>query len=124
VARRARGQRDRGHDNAASSPATRSRCRSARPRKGGKPTIVTSCPPPDPPGVSSEQTVYLDQFTGKKLAQSDTASFGKIGQVTKLGVLTHMGIQFRVLDRFVIRWARPVAQRLGLPPKHETPSPA
>jgi uncharacterized iron-regulated membrane protein len=55
-----------------------------------------------PDRLSAEQTVYLDQFTGQKLAQSDTASFGKIGQVTELGVLTHMGTQFGVIDRIVM----------------------
>ncbi len=55
-----------------------------------------------PDRLSAEQTVYLDQFTGKKLAQSDTSSFGTIGQATELGVLTHMGTQFGVVDRIVM----------------------
>lgn len=55
-----------------------------------------------PDRLSAEQTVYLDQFTGKKLAQSDTASYGAIGQATEFGVLTHMGTQFGVIDRIVM----------------------
>lgn len=42
--------------------------------------------------------MYLDQFTGRTLVRSDTASFCTIGQVTELGVLTHMGTQFGVID--------------------------
>ncbi|MGH3873146.1 MAG: PepSY-associated TM helix domain-containing protein [Pseudonocardiaceae bacterium] len=55
-----------------------------------------------PDRLSAEQTVYLDQFTGTKLAHSDTSSFGAIGQATELGVLTHMGTQFGVVDRVVM----------------------
>ncbi len=57
---------------------------------------------PWPDRLSAEQTVYLDQFTGRKLARSDAASFGAIGQVTELGVLTHMGTQFGLVDRIVM----------------------
>jgi uncharacterized iron-regulated membrane protein len=91
-----------------------------------------------PDRLSAEQTVYLDQFTGKKLAQSDTASFGKIGQVTELGVLTHMGTQFGVLDRIVMTtgvvllltsigtsavmwWIRRPSGRAGLPKRPMNP---
>lgn len=38
-----------------------------------------------PDRLSAEQTVYLDQFTGRTLARSDTSSFGAIGQVTWCG---------------------------------------
>ncbi len=55
-----------------------------------------------PDRLSAEKTVYLDQFTGNKLAQSDTSSSGAIGQATELGVLTHMGTQFGVVDRIVM----------------------
>jgi uncharacterized iron-regulated membrane protein len=55
-----------------------------------------------PDRLSAEQTVYLDQFSGKKLAQSDTSSFGTIGQATEFGVLIHMGTQFGVFDRVVM----------------------
>lgn len=91
-----------------------------------------------PDRLSAEQTVYLDQFTGKKLAQSDTASFGTIGQVTELGVLTHMGTQFGVLDRIIMTagallvltsigtsavmwWIRRPSGRAGLPKRPMNP---
>jgi len=91
-----------------------------------------------PDRLSAEQTVYLDQFTGKKLAQSDTSSYGKIGQVTELGVLTHMGTQFGVIDRIVMTagalllltsigtsavmwWIRRPSGRAGLPKRPMNP---
>lgn len=55
-----------------------------------------------PDRLSEEKTVYLDQFTGTKLAHSDASSGGAIGQATELGVLTHMGTQFGVVDRIVM----------------------
>lgn len=57
---------------------------------------------PWPGRLSTERTVYLDQFTGKKLAHSDTSSKGAIGQATELGVLTHMGTQFGLVDRIIM----------------------
>ncbi len=91
-----------------------------------------------PDRLSAEQTVYLDQFTGETLARSDTASFGTIGQVTELGVLTHMGTQFGVIDRivmttgvlllltsigtsFVMWWIRRPSGRAGLPKRPMNP---
>ena len=93
---------------------------------------------PWPDRLSAERTVYLDQFTGEKLAQSDTASYGKIGQVTELGVLTHMGTQFGVVDRIVMTvgallvlvsiatsmvmwWIRRPSGRAGLPKRPMNP---
>jgi uncharacterized iron-regulated membrane protein len=57
---------------------------------------------PWPGRLSVERTVYLDQFSGKKLAQSDTSSTGAIGQATEFGVLTHMGTQFGLVDRIIM----------------------
>ncbi len=91
-----------------------------------------------PDRLSAEQIVYLDQFTGVTLARSDTASFGTIGQVTELGVLTHMGTQFGVIDRivmttgvlllltsigtsFVMWWLRRPSGRAGLPKRPVNP---
>jgi uncharacterized iron-regulated membrane protein len=91
-----------------------------------------------PDRLSAEQTVYLDQFTGSKLGQSDTSSFGTIGQVTELGVLTHMGTQFGLLDRIVMTtgvlllltsigtsaamwWNRRPSGRTGLPKRPMNP---
>jgi uncharacterized iron-regulated membrane protein len=91
-----------------------------------------------PDRLSAEQTVYLDQFTGRTLVRSDTASFGTIGQVTELGVLTHMGTQFGVIDRiimttgvlllltsigtsFVMWWIRRPSGRAGLPKRPMDP---
>ncbi|HZS20357.1 MAG TPA: PepSY domain-containing protein [Pseudonocardiaceae bacterium] len=91
-----------------------------------------------PDRLSAEQTVYLDQFTGKKLAQSDTSSYGKVGQATEFGVLTHMGTQFGVIDRIAMTagavlllvsigtsaamwWIRRPGGRAGLPRRPVSP---
>jgi hypothetical protein len=34
--------------------------------------------------AASEQSGYVDQFTGKKLAHGNTSSFGTIGQAQRL----------------------------------------
>jgi uncharacterized iron-regulated membrane protein len=92
---------------------------------------------PWPGRLSTEKTVYLDQFTGKKLADSDTSSKGAIGQATEFGVLTHMGTQFGLVDRIIMTtgavlllvsigtalvmwWIRPDG-RLGLPKRPTDP---
>ncbi len=93
---------------------------------------------PWPGRLSDERTVYLDQFSGKKLAQSDTSSMGAIGQATEFGVLTHMGTQFGLVDRIVMTtgavlvlvsigtslvmwWIRRPQGRPGLPKRPESP---
>src|SRR5579884_1177010 len=80
----------------------------------------------------------MDQFTGKKLAQSDTSSYGKVGQATEFGVLTHMGTQFGVIDRIAMTagavlllvsigtsaamwWIRRPGGRAGLPRRPVSP---
>jgi hypothetical protein len=57
------------------------RRRMAAPSRGGQQRGVNAWPG----RLSAEQTVYLDQFSGRKLAHSDTASYGKLGQLTEVG---------------------------------------
>lgn len=76
--------------------------------------------------------MYLDQFRGTTLARSGPGTYGRLGAVTELGVLTHMGTQFGVWNRILITvgcallllslgsssvmwWLRRPARSAGLP---------
>jgi uncharacterized iron-regulated membrane protein len=46
--------------------------------------------------------VYVDQFTGRTLATSSSAEWGKIQQVTEWGVQNHMGTQYGLITRIIM----------------------
>ncbi len=93
---------------------------------------------PWPGRINTDKTIYLDQFTGKKLAQSDSSSSGAIGQATSFGVYIHMGTEFGVIDRIIMTtgallllvsigtslvmwWIRHPHKRAGLPKRPADP---
>ena len=93
---------------------------------------------PWPGRINTDKTIYLDQFSGKKLAQSDSSSSGAIGQATSFGVYTHMGTEFGVIDRIIMTtgallllvsigtslvmwWIRRPQGRAGLPKRPADP---
>ncbi|MGH3719964.1 MAG: PepSY-associated TM helix domain-containing protein [Pseudonocardiaceae bacterium] len=93
---------------------------------------------PWPGRINTDKTIYLDQFSGKKLLQSDSSSSGAIGQATSFGVYTHMGTEFGVIDRItmttgallllvsigtslVMWWIRRPQGRTGLPKRPANP---
>jgi len=55
-----------------------------------------------PGRVQDEKVVYVDQFTGRTLATSSSAEWGKIQQVTEWGVQNHMGTQYGLFTRIVM----------------------
>jgi uncharacterized iron-regulated membrane protein len=57
---------------------------------------------PWPGRVQDEKVVYVDQFTGRTLATSSSAEWGKIQQVTEWGVQNHMGTQYGLITRIIM----------------------
>ena len=57
---------------------------------------------PWPGKVQDEKVVYVDQFTGRTLATSSSAEWGKIQQVTEWGVQNHMGTQYGLVTRIIM----------------------
>jgi uncharacterized iron-regulated membrane protein len=54
---------------------------------------------PWPSSLGEQGALYLDQFTAKTLGTSDASTWGDIQRVTELGVQTHMGTQFGLVNR-------------------------
>lgn len=54
---------------------------------------------PWPSSLGEQGALYLDQFTAKTLGTSDASTWGDIQRVTELGVQTHMGTQFGIVNR-------------------------
>ena len=54
---------------------------------------------PWPSSLGEQGALYLDQFTAKTLGTSDASTWGGIQRVTELGVQTHMGTQFGLVNR-------------------------
>ena len=54
---------------------------------------------PWPSSLGEQRALYLDQFTAKTLGTSDASTWGDIQRVTELGVQTHMGTQFGLVNR-------------------------
>ncbi len=57
---------------------------------------------PWPSRVHHQRGVYLDQFSGRTLAESDTSTWGALQRTTELGVQTHMGTQFGLASRIAM----------------------
>lgn len=57
---------------------------------------------PWPAQLQNERAVYLDQFTAKTLASTSQSHYGALGWVTELGVLTHMGTQFGLVNKVLM----------------------
>ena len=55
-----------------------------------------------PGRVQDEKVVYVDQFSGRTLATSSSAEWGKIQQVTEWGVQNHMGTQYGLFTRVLM----------------------
>jgi len=106
------------------------------------PTNDTSADPPRygayvamnpwPSRLHHQGAVYLDQFSARTLATSDTRTWGALQRTTELGVQTHMGTQFGLASRLamtlgallilwsaatalVMWWKRRPAGGLGMP---------
>lgn len=91
-----------------------------------------------PMKIQDEKSVYLDQFTGKTLASATNAQYGALAAATELGVLTHMGTQFGLVNKIVMTagallilvsivtslamwWKRRPERQLGLPKRPAKP---
>jgi uncharacterized iron-regulated membrane protein len=57
---------------------------------------------PWPSSLGEQGALYLDQFTAKTLGTSDASTWGDIQRVTELGVQTHMGTQFGLINRIFL----------------------
>jgi uncharacterized iron-regulated membrane protein len=57
---------------------------------------------PWPSSLGQQGALYLDQFSAKTLGTSDADTWGAIQRVAELGVQTHMGTQFGVINRIVL----------------------
>jgi uncharacterized iron-regulated membrane protein len=55
-----------------------------------------------PSSLGEQGALYLDQFTAKTLGTSDASTWGGIQRVTELGVQTHMGTQFGLINRIFL----------------------
>jgi uncharacterized iron-regulated membrane protein len=58
-----------------------------------------------PSRVNEEQTVYLDQFTGKDIQTLPADHYGALPWATSAGIQTHMGTQFGLANRIVMTTA-------------------
>ena len=85
-----------------------------------------------PQKLSEQRTLYLDQFTGKTVANATAAQDGTLARLTSFGIAMHMGNQLGVLTRIsasvaclgvllsvltglLMWWKRRPAGRSGLP---------
>ena len=57
---------------------------------------------PWPSSLSEQGALYLDQFSGKTLGKSDANTWGAIQKTAELGVQTHMGTQFGLINRIFL----------------------
>lgn len=57
---------------------------------------------PWPSSLGEQGALYLDQFTAETLGTSDVETWGGIQRVAELGVQTHMGTQFGLLNRIFL----------------------
>jgi uncharacterized iron-regulated membrane protein len=57
---------------------------------------------PWPSRVHHQRGLYLDQFSARTLATSDTSTYGALQKATELGVQTHMGTQFGLASRIAM----------------------
>jgi uncharacterized iron-regulated membrane protein len=55
-----------------------------------------------PGRVEDERVVYLDQFTGSTLAESNPTSWGFLGRATEWGVQNHMGTQYGLASKVLM----------------------
>lgn len=91
---------------------------------------------PWPSKQAQSRTLYLDQFTGRTLAESTAADWGAIQRVTDYSVALHMGTQFGVVTRTLVTlgclaiivslissilmwWKRRPRGRTGLPARQQ-----
>lgn len=54
---------------------------------------------PWPSSLGEQGALYLDQFSGKTLGRSSADTWGAIQKTAELGVQTHMGTQFGLINR-------------------------
>lgn len=57
---------------------------------------------PWPSSLGEQGALYLDQFSGKTLGKSNADTWGGIQRVAELGVQTHMGTQFGLINRIFL----------------------
>ena len=57
---------------------------------------------PWPSSLGEQGALYLDQFTAETLGTSDASTWGGIQRITELGVQTHMGTQFGLINRILL----------------------
>ena len=91
-----------------------------------------------PMQLQNEKSVYLNQFTGTTLAVATNGQYGGLQAATELGVLTHMGSQFGLINKIVMTagcllillsigtalamwWLRRPAGAVGLPKRPAAP---
>jgi len=60
---------------------------------------------PWPAAAVDERTVFIDQFTGATIAVSDMGDNGMLADATSIGITTHMGTQFGLINRIVMTLA-------------------
>lgn len=57
---------------------------------------------PWPSSLGEQGALYLDQFSAKTLGKSNADTWGGIQRITELGVQTHMGTQFGIINRILL----------------------
>ena len=60
---------------------------------------------PWPAAAVDERTVFVDQFSGATLAEAGMGDNGVLADATSIGIDTHMGTQFGVVNRIVMTLA-------------------
>ena len=60
---------------------------------------------PWPSSLGQQGAVYLNEFTAATLARSDASTWGALQRGTELGVQSHMGTEFGLLNRIVLTLA-------------------